>query len=203
MFSKSKLFFSLVAALTVVSCKRTTVVDAANYIKYVDNPDNGLIMTYTNDEKHLKITAQYKTPEYLAIKEIGTEAFQSDSILNLAAGFEGGYHFDFNVSSTELGYDAIKGKLAPKEYLERITYMSGAIRNDFKLVIGMDTLPCSVCHFERTYNISPDNILMLVFPYEKPLEKDLTLLYDDKIFGIGKVSLEFKNKNIKDTPKLL
>lgn len=203
MVEKSIILLFLITGLASMSCNRISVVDGANYIKYIDNPDNGLIQEYVDKEKSLKLVSQYKTPEYLAIKEIGPTNFDSDSVLNLSKEFTGGFHFSFNILSTESGYDVIKGKLSPKEYLSRITHMSGEIKNDFKLLIGSDTIPCSICHFERTYNISPDNILMLVFPFEKTTDEDLQLLYDDKLFGIGKVSLTFNNKNIKNTPKLL
>jgi hypothetical protein len=189
--------------LAVYSCKRTTVVDAANYIRYADNPGNGLVKEYSDAEKSLKITAQLKSPEYLAIKESDPGSFRPDSILLLAKEFEGGYHFGFTISSTTPGYDAIKGKLSPQEYLKRITYMSGEIKNDFKLVAGIDTIPCSVCHYERTYNVSPDNIIMLVFAYDKAVDEDLLLIYDDKIFGINRIEFGFKNKDIKNAPKLL
>jgi hypothetical protein len=189
--------------LLIVSCKKTTVVDAANYVKYVDNPENGLVQEYKNEDKALKITTRYKTPEYLAIKEIGPTAFHPDSILKLAKEFEGGYHLGFTISSMVSGYDVIKEKLSPKEYLDRVTYLSGSIRDDFKLLVGLDTVACSIAHFERNYNISPNNNFMLVFPYDKTTNEDLTLIYDDKIFGEGKLEFKIKYKNIKNTPKLL
>lgn len=187
----------------VVSCQRTTVKDATEYVRYIDNPENGLIKEYSFADKGFKLMGCYKTPEYSAIKEIGPDAFNTDNFREMAKDFEGGYHFNFVISSIQSGYDAIKGKLSPNEYIDRITYMSGAIRNDFKLVAGLDTIPCSVCHFERTYNISPDNIIMLVFPYTSVVDTDLKLIYEDKIFGVGSIVMDFKNKDIKNTPKLL
>ena len=198
-----KLYFIFFILLIVTGCKKVSVVDAANYVKYVDNPDNGLIQEYKNEDKALQITTQYKPTEYLAIKEIGPTAFHPDSILTLAKEFEGGHHFGFTISSLQSGYDVIKEKLSPKAYLDRVTYLTGAIRNDFKLLVGLDTVPCTIAHYERNYNISPNNNFMLVCPYSGVTDEDLTLIYDDKIFGEGKLEFTIKNKNIKNTPKLL
>lgn len=203
MILKNNIRLIIAISVFLVSCENTTVVDAVNYIKYIDNTENGLVQEYANEEKALKLKAQYKTPEYLAIKEIGVEAFHPDSIVTLAKEFDGGYHFNFTISSSVSGYDVIKEKLSPSDYLKRITYLTGEIRKDFKLVSGLDTLPCVVCHYERNYNISPNNVFILVFPYQQKTESDLTLLYDDKLFNQGIVEFKFKNKNIKNTPKLL
>lgn len=200
-------FFKKISLLPFVifclSCNKVSVVDAASYVKYVNNRDNGLIQEYENEDKALKITTKYKPAEYLAIKEIGPEAFHPDSILTLAKEFKGGYHLGFTISSTQTGYDVIKEKLSPKEYLKRVTYLTGEIRNDFKLLVGLDTVPCSIAHYERNYNISPNNNFMLVFPKDKTLKEDLVLIYDDKVFGEGKLEFRIKYKNIKNIPKLL
>lgn len=203
MILKNNILFLITITMFLGSCKNTTVVDAANYVKYIDNADNGLMQEYANEEKALNLKAQYKTPEYLAIKEIGVEAFHPDSIMTLAKEFEGGYHFNFTISSSVSGYDVIKEKLSPSDYLKRVTYLTGEIRKDFKLLVGIDTIPCTICHYERNYNISPDNVFILVFPHEQKTEEDLTLLYDDKLFNQGIIEFKFKNKNIKNTPKLL
>lgn len=193
----------IVFLLLAAACKKTTVVDAANFIRYVDAIDNGLIQEYKNDNKGLKISAQYKPAVYLAIKELGPDAFHPDTIMSLAQEFQGGYHFSLTVSSTVSGYDVIKEKLSPNDYLKRITYLTGEIRNDFKLLAGLDTIPCAVAHYERNYNISPDNKFLLVFPYSEKSNEDLTLIYDDKVFGEGKLEFRIKNRNIKKIPKLL
>ncbi|HYG14780.1 MAG TPA: hypothetical protein VEC12_03435 [Bacteroidia bacterium] len=196
------LFFAFLIVLN--SCKKSAkVTDAVSYLRYIENKDNGLVKEYKNEEMGLQIKVQYKSPVYMAIKEFDTDNFQYDSMAVLAQEYDGAYHFGFKISSAVNGYDVIKAKLPPKEYLDRITYLSTEVSKDFKLVLGLDTLPCSICHFERTFNISPHNEFILVFPGRITSEENAKLIYDDKIFGIGKLEFDFKRKHFKNIPDLI
>lgn len=198
----SILFLALIILLT--SCRKTAkVTDAVSYLKYIENKDNGLVKEYKNEELGLQISVQYKSPVYMAIKEFDTENFRYDSMTAIAGEYDGAYHFGFKISSAVNGYDVIKAKLAPKEYLDRITYLSTDVSKDFKLVMGLDTLPCAICHFERTFNITPHNEFMLVFPGNTKSKENIKLIYDDKTFGIGKLEFDFKRKHFLNIPDLI
>lgn len=66
-----------------------------------------------------------------------------------------------------------------------VNYLNFLIQDDFKLVNVSDTITPAIC--QRVSNgIKDDNEYMVVFTKPKNLSDKFSLIYDDKLFGLGK-----------------
>jgi hypothetical protein len=90
------------------------------------------------------------------------------------------------------------------QYFDRLAYLNTSAKNDFKLVVNqVDTVPCALLHLERTFGIGPDK-LNLSFPYENQTKQisDMRLIYDDKLFNMGRLTFYFSQEDLKHIPTL-
>ena len=83
-------------------------------------------------------------------------------------------------------------------YEEILKYCAFGIEKDFKLVSNNgDTIPCSYCHFERTYGLSPGLSFQTAFKRPAGNFDDVTVILDDKIFDHGNVKFYFTQDALK------
>jgi len=91
----------------------------------------------------------------------------------------------------------LEQRFTGKSYTEGVKYLSFAIRDDFYLVASTgDTIPCIGVHFERNFKITPYKKALLYFDII-PSESTISLVYNDSLFGAGKLLFNFKEKPIK------
>ncbi len=85
---------------------------------------------------------------------------------------------------------------------EKIMYMDFDIQKDFVLAVGRDSILPAIC--QRIQNgLSRSFEYMLAFEkQEKNNDEDFTVVYNDKIFGIGTIAFVFKKEDIKKIPIL-
>lgn len=75
---------------------------------------------------------------------------------------------------------------------EVVKYMSFSIADDFFVVTSKnDTIKCSGVLYERNFNITAEQKLMLFFTGIGPAEK-IQLVYDDKLFKKGTLKFKFE-----------
>lgn len=172
------------------------------YVKWVEDEHNGLI-------KHkrfgrFKYSLRYKPTDYMIVKDAASETIPVslyDSLKNVYSGFE---YYTFSIHDTLSMDELLKTNLKSRsEYDERLLYFSFEMQKDIQLVSGTDTIPCSLLHFERTYNISPQANFMLGFPVTKENNPgDKILIFEDKVFGIGLMKLKIKEEDLSEVPVL-
>lgn len=83
----------------------------------------------------------------------------------------------------------LKSKAAGLEdYQRAVDYLAFQAAQDLALVVGQDTLPCALHHFERKYDVAPFVDLIAVFPqagYEEASPD--ALLFSPTLFEVGKL----------------
>lgn len=180
--------------LMSIGCNR---MKPDEFIRQV-NEDNGPFNSVKEFQaNNLKLSCLYRPAEFNALMELNP-ASDFDNQFELAMEEqEGSLRFDFRISCLDPSYDIIKDTLPADLYLERIEYLTGEMASDFSLVLGSDTLAPTFFHYERTYNMTPFNNFLLGFelPREQ-VQKDIQILYDDKLFGIGRVQFDYKINTI-------
>lgn len=117
---------------------------------------------------------------------------QIDSIQNSHAGER---IVEFEVEAVEKD-DILEEKYTGVNYQKSVSYFSFMIKNDFKVVVGKDTIPCSNVVFERSYKLAPYQKLMLYFSGISPKE-EMQLIYDDHLFKQGVFKFKMKERPIK------
>jgi hypothetical protein len=72
------------------------------------------------------------------------------------------------------------------------------------MVSGLDTFPCIISHFERSFDISKDGNVMIGFSTDgiSSIDDDILLVIHDKIFNKGILKFHYKNSIFKSIPKL-
>jgi hypothetical protein len=171
-----------------------------DYVSWMRNPENGI-----RKEKQIEeiiYSVQYKTPDYIAC----IEADNKDSISPAKVtddGTETIHYFDFKMTLENYEGEFLKHKLnSPAQYDSRVKYLAFGIEKDISLVEGGDTIPCTICHFERAYDVAPEATLLLGFVSKKKYLKKKEFIFHDKLFGKGIVKFTFTKDEMKSIPKL-
>lgn len=186
------------------SCGNSSVSPLV-YVNYVDDISNGLIRERKIGPYMLR--CELKPAAYIVLKEKFKETKNIDMPLKMDEIKDAGkmYHFYIKLSS-EMQNDILKKDIqSEQELYGRIEYFTHAVQSDLFLLTGADTLPCSYYLFERNFGAGAISTMLLGFDSERidsDSEKQLTLLFDDHVLGIGPVQFAFKTKDIKRTPTM-
>lgn len=111
-------------------------------------------------------------------------------------------HFQVELR-TDDGMDLLAVSPGDQSYFQRLSYINAQIQKDFKLVVNQyDTLYCALAHLERTYGIGTDRI-SLEFPKDDntPIQT-ITFQYDDHLFQVGRINVNYTKKDIAKIPSL-
>lgn len=181
-------------------------VEVLDYVKWVEDPENGLVKTKKLEKYRYSLL--YKPTDYMIAKDLASfkiSKVQYDSLQELYKGFE---YYTFSIEDTSFQDELIKSGLTSRgEYDQRLMYYSFEMQKDIQLISGTDTIPCSMLHYERTFNISPKANFMIGFPVvtktNKPEEiVSKTLVYEDKVFKTGIVKLRIEDEALKEIPAI-
>lgn len=187
-----------------MGCKEK-ILQPYEYIKWVENTDNGL-----RSEKIIKdyyFRLQYKPADYIVLRELGVEKSYKANLFNQRkAELDSFYYFNLDISSADKSQSILSNQLNNnEEYYARLNYFTTFAQQDIKLISNDDTIACALYHFERTYDLSPFNTIVLGFKQPKEsnfLKYDLQILFDDQILSIGQINFLIDRKKLKKVPKL-
>lgn len=177
-------------------------LEAKEYVKWVEDPAHGLLKKRSLDRYRYSLL--YKPGDYMIIKDIDAASIKVYEYDSLRKVYEGLEYYTFSIEDTTMQDELLKSQLGSREeYEQRILYYSFEMQKDIQLISGKDTLPCSLLHFERTYNISPKANFLLGFPVNKNSSKEpesKTLVYEDRVFKTGIVKLRIEGDALKKIP---
>ena len=184
-----------------VSCKRKQV-SPESFLAYVDDPSNGLIRK--EEIGDLVFSFQYRPPAYEVLRNNKSEPALADMFDTRVQEQGTMQYFLFRIGTKAKGQDVLAMNKAGADYNTMIDYFNTRIIDDMKLVDGKDTLPCVIHHWERTYHIAGYQTLMLGFeaPTETAHHNTKTLVYEDQLFGIGRLQLSIAGNDIDNIPQI-
>ncbi len=171
------------------------------YINWCENQENELKQSKQIGD--FTFSAFYQPLDYLAIKELNKEELMNSKNFSEKVKEYGEMTYcSFRMENSKANSELLKTDLSSdQQYYGRLEYMSFKMQEDFKLIQGKDTLPCSMYHFERIYNLAPYATFVLGFPKTNSKE-DIKLWFHDKVFNNGIVILNFKTESVHNLPKL-
>lgn len=172
------------------------------YIRWIDDPSNGI--TVRKSIGSFKFILTFKPYEYIILKEYGNIS-SPEELQQKMEEINGFQYFTFRVENEESGIEPLKvGITSEEDYASRVEYCAFAMQQDIKLIDNNDTLNCELFHFERLFNIAPQVTFVLGFPKgdNVPALKSKTLLFEDRIFGTGKIYLTIEDKSLNNLPSL-
>lgn len=200
-------FFVLCTVL--LSCSKQQVNSVAEYSKWINNPDNGLIVT--RKINGLKISVKYLPSDYLVYKEMqddnGAIKNQLESLKN---EYENSITFLMTISPDEdkgnkndIMFDGITNY---KEYSERLLSLNFEIDKNITLKTGNIELKPVLSALENTYGLSKGRNIVFAFAPTK-IEKqeiensaEFDFMYSDDLFQMGLMHFNFTKKDLKNLP---
>lgn len=180
-----------------------------DYIRWVEDSAHGMISKRMIGR--IVYRAQYCPVDYSVLREIGLDAITSDKLIQGRKENGKTTCMIFTIEDPDHAAELMKSGISSQEaYQERIQYCSFYIQNDLYLIDGIDTLPCRVSHFERTYGIAPYAKFTLLFDKNIQQSKtnqhsdsDKTLVYFDRMFQSGIVKMKIKAEDLAQVPELI
>ncbi|MCW3084172.1 MAG: hypothetical protein JWP12_1538 [Bacteroidetes bacterium] len=182
--------------------ENTPVLDAAAYVRWMQDPENGLKKEKKIDE--LTFSVQYKTPEYVTCMELRGRPC-TDSVLRKNIGeLKDMQYYDLKILLNDGSSELLKYKnTSPQQYNDRVNYFAFGMQNDLALVDGNDTLRCDLYHYERAYDVTPSATMLLGFIKKSNNDKnDKTLIFYDRTFNKGMLKFKFAATGLYNKPKL-
>ena len=183
------------------ACGGKDLLKPSEYSQWMQNPENG--MKQSKKIQDFEFIAQYKTPEYITVLEEKSNALKAQLVSNRVGelGSDMAY-FNFRIKGN--AYPLQQGTTSEMEFNQRMAYANFGMQQDLELVEGGDTLDCVMYQFVRNYNIAPyiDFVVGFERNNQEHIEADKTLIFNDNVFGVGKVKLHFSASDLNQIPKL-
>ena len=200
-----RLLAILVVFMSIASC--ISKKEPLQYLNDCSQDDEYVKKIKTTD---YTILCYYRSPEYLALKELVTAKDLPVNRENYEAQikkFEQGLYFDLRIMLNNGENTLTYGLKEQNDYAIRVDYINNAIKNDFRLIPGQhdENAIYPILHsFYNSYGAGKSCDLTLVFSRKKIDESEgFSLEYTDKVFNIKqKVSFHFDKKIIQKQPQI-
>jgi hypothetical protein len=180
-------------------CSVAQAADADTYIKWVENPDNGIFVTKQLND--FVFSLQYKPLPYVVMQDEKRMLTQKE-MQEKTTAFSDMQYYTFRIGTTA-GSDVQRYKIDnEQQFYARLEYFSLNMQQDLQLIDNGDTLSCLLFHFERTYGIDPRSTFVLAFPKSKNLASTKTFIYNDRVLGTGPILLSITSNDLQQIPEL-
>jgi hypothetical protein len=196
-------YLLIIASVVYISGCSPSELPPAKYIKWVESTHNGLRLNKTVG--NYSFVLQYAPHEYLALRQENPDSVKKERIDSHLEELEGFYYLNLRMSGSDGRTSVLSMDIASEEeYYYRLNYFVSQAQQDIVLVEGTDSLPCALYLFERTYDTSPYNTLVMGFKKktQEKLHDNLTFIFREQILGVGTLKFEIAKKNIYNVPKL-
>lgn len=196
---KRSITYLLWLPLLVLFSRCNKSVTPGELAVWVKAPENGMVQ-----EKSLgnfTYTVMYKPASYVALQSLAGEQGVNKARYEEELKAVGSMlYFTFQVAHAD-AQDAFMADVEnEQEYGARVSYFMNDAQQDFMLVNGTDTLPCTLYHYERDYGISNKESISLGFdPGNKPV-KNLQFIYNDQQLGTGPVKVTYTEAQLHAIP---
>ena len=196
---RSIIYMLIFSVVLCASCKHG--VPPGEYVRYVENPNNGLKVK--QEVNGVGYILQYQPIEYCVMLEKRSFSIPSEIFKEEYKRFQGLEHYILRIDKTEM--DSLVNKLGDSShYKKSITeYFDFNIQKDIKLVEGTDTIPCGLCQIDA--GMASSYTFTLGFPNKNNEPSSLSdryIIYSNKILNTGNVTLCVKGKDVKGIPNL-
>lgn len=188
-------YYRLFIIIVIFCCSCNNTKSPSEYKKWVDDFKNGLSQQISTG--HYELFLKYKPVDYMVINELRSDKISFEQYNAVKEQFGNLVYFDFAIQrddGTPL-FDSDSTHLA--EF-----YCMDIIQKDFYLLTGSDSTPCAFFHLIADGNSVKKTMLLAFDKSPEILKNDFSLLYYDRVFGIGPVTFPFYSEYINNIPKL-
>ncbi len=200
----------IVAYLTLVFLSHGCVSESIESTIYIEDLNSWFTKNASNYIKtkefdKVSISAKFMPNEFRISRGFlnHTSANNQEKFESQLNELRGEYVFHVRIEGKS-GVHPLKIKTNTSDYFGKLQHMSTDIKEQILLVADQkDTTYCSMTHLERNYETAPFLNLVAGFKGVPQAKKSLTLVYNDKIFGIGIINYLFEADEIHNIPKIL
>jgi len=187
MDTKRIIIILLLVGLSFASCSGPGRLGPEAYLKYIDDPENGCVVSRRFDA--VEFSARYEPADYKALKDLGTmdSALTATNVAAYKKELASQVYFVFRIAAPDNSRSPFRA-LAKNadDYAKLMQYMQTMMQQDFYLESGDQKIPCTLFHAESDYNAVNYTLISLAFDATKvDTSKDLTLVYNDQVFQNG------------------
>ncbi|PCI98239.1 MAG: hypothetical protein COB15_06225 [Flavobacteriales bacterium] len=189
------------AGLLLIGCSATPEqLNRKEYVKWMTNPANGLIVNKAIDQYQLEV--QYRPSTLIALQENYT--ISAENLKERSKILDNSLNFNFKIKANNPALKVMDiGNQTEQDYFLKLDYFTNGIQQDLKLIDGTDTLNCMFSVFERTYDLAPYVTFNLAFENTVSIQNDQTIYFDGSKLGLGPVYLNISKEKIKNIPTLI
>jgi len=183
------------------SCKHS--MNTGKYLGYIHDDKNGLLKAVKLGDWEFDM--QYKPYDYILFSEskggVGLDKAKRSKEL------QGTAWFNISFKRIQMDKSPMRYNISSQdEYNQRLNYYLNGAPHDIELVYGTDTLKPMSYLFETNYNLTPQETMVVGFELPatstKP-EKDMQLVYYDRVFGNGIIKATYAAKALNNIPDLI
>ncbi len=189
-----KLYSILFLVFLCTSCSNVPDELTLNeYIEYINNPENGLILSQEIDD--MRFTCSFQPPVLInaLMKKRGLQRVGVSSDLS----------FKVKIEMMD-NSDVIKKDVSQSgQYFYRLQYFNTDMSKDFKILSKNDSLSCKLLNYEYFEGITPYLIVNISMP--KPNDKNnesIILFYNDKLWDKGLMKFTFNQEILSTLPRI-
>ncbi len=178
--NKTIVLVFLASLLVFFGCQ--TDLDEKAFLKWVENPENGLNKTKKTAEYVYSVL--YKPAAYKAIlanRKIELEDLEVSDFLNFTLTL--GVDKDIDFVDYHAGVNGNKQAI--------LDYLAFSFQNDIWLETNGKKVPCALYHFERSFDLKSTRKINLGFQIEDKGIKNIKLVIAPKFNTSGKVKFSF------------
>ena len=176
-------------------------MDEQELVKWQASPENPQRHSQQLGSKIYELT--YLPAELLAIREAGADA-TPEAIQQAKSHYTDLAYFALKVTDSTANGELLKQNLSSsQEYQRRVNYCSFAMQRDLSVVTShKDSLACLLLHFERSFDVAPVVSFLLAFDKSVTDASAATIIFDDNLFGNGRMKFSFTREELHCTPQL-
>ena len=198
-----RVFVAIVLFSTLTCCSNRSM-KADEFARWVES-NKDIVATKTID--NYEFSLKYLPAAFLALRDLNGKRFTEKDLNSTEENYFCSYNLVFKIVAKDHSKDVIKeGADSKGAYFSKLQYFISGLQQDVFLADGTDTIRCSLCNFERTFNLNPYLTFYLLFDKKgrknEHFDHDLTLIYNDHILGVGKTYLRIDKTDLNDIPKL-
>ncbi|NQY08392.1 MAG: hypothetical protein HRT71_02625 [Flavobacteriales bacterium] len=191
---KNKIY-AIVIGFALVGCSQEELQPKA-YVKWVENPENGLHMEV--EKSGVKLKLQYQTPAYTVLNELRQNQVETKVLLDRTKAKMGMEYFTLKMS-TDQNQPFFAERIKSNGALAN--YVNNTMKNDL-YVVDKDTLRCKLFHYENMNGLAPYDTFVLGFESSTNKGSDLEFLYDAREIDLGWIKIKIDRKDIDNIPRV-
>jgi hypothetical protein len=187
-----------------VSCSRSEL-NEANYYKYLNDPENGLIQV--KEANGFRLEMKYLPPDLQAFNELsrGNEEIDHKRFDSVIKQYENGFTFLLSISDPEInpGEDIVQyGIFNEQEFKRRFNELHFNIDSHIWISDDSAKVPPALSMLESTFELSGPKTFYLVFEKSEIKTKRIDVVFKDAFFDTGINHFIFKTEDINNLPKI-